>query len=227
VKVSLPKSWRAAMADELAKPYFQALRDFVDGEREKLPGRIFPPEKDVFSAFRFTPLDEVSVLILGQDPYIRPGQAHGLCFSVRPDVQTPPSLQNIFKELKADVGCAIPNNGFLVPWSKQRVLMLNTILTVREGEPLSHKGRGWEDFTDAVIGRVNEKPTPVVFVLWGAPAHKKVSLIDTSRHVIVKGAHPSPLSASKGFFGSRPFSAINRALAKTGQPPIDWQLPNV
>jgi uracil-DNA glycosylase len=215
------------MAGELAQPYFKALSDFVDGEREKLPGGIFPPEKDVFSAFHFTPFDEVNVLILGQDPYIRPGQAHGLCFSVRPDVETPPSLQNIFKELKTDVGCAIPNNGFLVPWSKQRVLMLNTILTVREGKPGSHAGHGWETFTDAVIQQVSAKPTPVVFVLWGNPAKKKISLIDTDRHVIVKGAHPSPLSASKGFFGSRPFSAVNRALAKVGHPAIDWQLPNV
>lgn len=227
MKVSLPKSWRAAMADELAKPYFRSLGDFVDSERTAFPDRIYPPEEDVFSAFRSTPLDQVSVLILGQDPYIRAGQAHGLCFSVRPGVKTPPSLQNVFKELRSDIGCSIPDNGFLVPWAKQRVFMLNTLLTVREGTPLSHNGRGWEAFTDAVIRRVNAKSTPVVFVLWGGPAQKKLPLIDTKRHVIVEGAHPSPLSASRGFFGTRPFSAINRALAKAGQPAIDWQIPNL
>jgi uracil-DNA glycosylase len=225
--VTLPECWRMAMAEELAQPYFRTLGEFVDGEREKFPGLVYPPEEDVFSAFELTPFDEVSVLILGQDPYIHAGQAHGLCFSVRPNVKPPPSLQNIFKELKTDVGFTIPNHGFLTAWAKQRVLLLNTILTVREGQALSHKGRGWEKFTDAVIRRVSAKTTPVVFVLWGAPAQKKLALIDTQRHIIVKAAHPSPLSASKGFFGSRPFSAINRALAQLGQPAIDWQLPNL
>jgi uracil-DNA glycosylase len=164
--------------------------------------------------------------LLGQDPYVRAGQAHGLCFSVRQQVKAPPSLRNIFKELESDLGCFVPDHGFLVDWAQQGVLMLNTILTVRHGEPLSHQGRGWETFTDAVISRVSAKPAPVVFVLWGAPAQRKVALIDTQRHVIIQGAHPSPLSASRGFFGSRPFSAINRALAAAGHPAVDWQIPN-
>jgi uracil-DNA glycosylase len=227
LQTHITKSWTEAVGDELEKPYFRALAAFVDGERAKLPDKIYPPEPDVFSAFRLTPFDRVRVLLLGQDPYVRAGQAHGLCFSVRKQVKPPPSLKNIFKELHSDVGCPIPDNGFLVPWAVQGVLMLNTILTVREGEPLSHAGHGWETFTDAVISRVSAKPTPVVFVLWGGPAQKKTALIDTTRHVIVKGAHPSPLSARHGFFGSKPFSAINRALAATGRAPIDWEIPDV
>jgi uracil-DNA glycosylase len=224
MKVSLPRSWRAEVGAELAKPYFQALGDFVDRERARHPGAIYPAEDDVFSAFRLTPFDDVNVLLLGQDPYFRAGQAHGLCFSVRREVKPPPSLRNIFKELASDVGCAIPGSGFLSPWAEQGVLMLNTVLTVREGAPLSHRGQGWETFTDFVISRVNAKRKPVVFVLWGAPAQKKIALIDAKRHVIVKAAHPSPLSAANGFFGSRPFSAVNRALAAAGRPPIDWRL---
>jgi uracil-DNA glycosylase len=227
VKVSMPKSWKLAVGDELGKPYFQALGDFVDGERARFSDHVYPPEAEVFSAFRLTPFDKVRVLLLGQDPYVRVGQAHGLCFSVRQKVKTPPSLRNIFKELESDVGCFIPDNGFLVHWAKQGVLMLNTILTVRDGETLSHQGRGWEKFTDAVIRRVSAKPTPVVFVLWGGPAHKKVALIDAERHIIVKAAHPSPLSAAHGFFGSKPFSAINRALLAAGHPAVDWQIPNL
>jgi uracil-DNA glycosylase len=224
VKVSLPISWKAELGAELAKPYFRALGDFVDAERGRHPGAIYPVE-DVFSAFRLTPFEKVNVLLLGQDPYFRAGQAHGLCFSVRRGVTPPPSLRNIFKELASDVGCAVPGGGFLVPWAEQGVLMLNTVLTVRDGEPLSHQGRGWETFTDLVISRVSAKPTPVVFVLWGAPAQKKIALIDTDRHVVVKAAHPSPLSAPRGFFGSRPFSAINRALRAARHPAIDWRLP--
>jgi uracil-DNA glycosylase len=227
VKASLPKSWKSALADELGKPYFRALGDFVDGERAKFSDRVFPPERDVFSAFQLTPFDSVKVLLLGQDPYVRLGQAHGLCFSVRQRVKAPPSLRNIFKELESDLGCFIPDNGFLAPWAEQGVLMLNTILTVRDGEPLSHQGRGWETLTDAVIRRVSAKKAPVVFVLWGAPAQKKMALIDTQRHVIVKAAHPSPLSASRGFLGSKPFSAINRALAAAGHSPVDWQISNL
>jgi uracil-DNA glycosylase len=223
VKVSIPKSWKAVIGDEIAKPYFHHLCEFVDGERTKFPGRIYPPEQDVFAAFRLTPFEKVSVLLLGQDPYFRVGQAHGLAFSVRETVKLPPSLRNIFKELKNDLGCTIPDNGFLVHWAKQGVLMLNTVLTVRDGKPLSHRGRGWETFTNLVISRVSAKPTPVVFVLWGESAQRKTALIDTERHVVVKAAHPSPLSASSGFFGSKPFSAINRALADAGKPAIDWQ----
>ena len=215
------------MGDQLDQPYFQALGDFVDGERARFADRIYPPEREVFSAFQLTPFDRVRVLLLGQDPYVRAGQAHGLCFSVREKVKPPPSLRNIFKELASDLGCVVPDNGFLVHWARQGVLMLNTILTVRDGEPLSHQSRGWEKFTDAVIHRVSARPARVVFVLWGGPAQKKIALIDTQRHTIVTAAHPSPLSATRGFFGSRPFSAINRALHAAGQPPIDWQIPNL
>jgi uracil-DNA glycosylase len=204
--MSLPKTWRAVVGAELRKPYFAALEAFVDGERAKHPGRIYPPEEDVFAAFHLAPFDGVDVLLLGQDPYFRAGQAHGLCFSVRPHVTPPPSLKNIFKELHADV---------------------NSVLTVRDGAPLSHRGHGWETFTDAVISRVSGKPTPVVFVLWGEAAQKKLALIDTARHTVIKGAHPSPQSATHGFFGSRPFSAINRALAAAGQPAIDWRIPDL
>jgi uracil-DNA glycosylase len=227
VKVSIPNSWKSALGDELGKPYFQSLGEFVDGERARFSDRVYPPEEEVFSAFHLTPFDKVRVLLLGQDPYVRLGQAHGLCFSVRQRVKTPPSLRNIFKELESDVGCFIPDNGFLVHWAKQGVLMLNTILTVRDGEPLSHQGRGWEKFTDAVIHRVSDKPTPIVFVLWGGPAQKKIALIDSERHIIVKAAHPSPLSAAHGFFGSKPFSAINRALLAAGHPAVDWQIRNL
>jgi uracil-DNA glycosylase len=227
MKVTIPESWKAALGGELTKPYFAELRTFVDAEREKFPGRVYPPEPDVFSAFRLTPFDDVKVLLLGQDPYPGAGQAHGLCFSVREKVKPPRSLANIFKELASDLGCAIPDNGFLVPWATQGVLMLNTVLTVREGEPLSHRGRGWETFTDLVISRVSAKATPVVFVLWGAAAQKKRALIDEKRHAVVMAAHPSPLSARNGFFGSRPFSAINRALATAGHAPIEWRLPDL
>jgi uracil-DNA glycosylase len=227
VKVTIPQSWQSVVGDELGKPYFLALGDFVDAERAKFPGRIYPPEDEVFSAFDLTPFQKVDVLLLGQDPYFRPGQAHGLCFSVRQKVKPPPSLNNIFKELHTDVGCVIPDNGFLVPWAEQGVLMLNTVLTVRDGKPGSHEGHGWEKFTDLVISRVNAKTTPVVFVLWGTAAQKKIPLVDTSRHVIVKAAHPSPQSAPHGFFGSKPFSAINGALAAAGRPPINWQIPNL
>lgn len=227
MKVSIPKSWRSALADELGQPYFRTLGEFVDGERARFAERVYPPEEEVFSAFDLTPFDRVKVLLLGQDPYVRPGQAHGLCFSVRRKVKPPPSLRNIFKELESDLGCFVPDNGFLIHWAKQGVLMLNTILTVRDGESLSHQGRGWETFTDAVIRRVSDKPTPVVFVLWGGPAQKKSALIDTQRHDIVTAAHPSPLSASRGFLGSKPFSAINRALGAAGHPPVDWQIPNL
>ena len=185
---------------------------------------MFPPEDDVFSALRLTPFDEVKVVLLGQDPYHDDGQAHGLCFSVRPGVKAPPSLVNIFKELHSDLGCVIPNNGCLTPWAKQGVLLLNAVLTVRAHQANSHKNQGWEQFTDAVIRAVNDRPQPVVFLLWGNYAQKKGILVDANRHRVIKGAHPSPLSASK-FFGSKPFSAVNRALVELGNAPIDWQLP--
>ncbi len=179
----------------------------------------------MFFLHSLSPYNKVNVLLLGQDPYVGKHQAHGLCFSVLPGVPVPPSLRNIFKELRDDLGCKIPNNGYLINWAQQGILMLNTVLTVRAGLPFSHRGKGWEIFTDAVIESVNEKESPVVFLLWGNAAQKKISLIDTSRHIIIKGAHPSPLSA-KQFFGRRPFSQVNQALKELGKPEIDWQIPN-
>ena len=193
---------------------------------ERRAHSVFPPDAEVFHALEATPYEDVNVLLLGQDPYHDDGQAHGLCFSVRPGIKPPPSLVNIYKELQADVGFRIPNNGYLEPWARQGVLMLNAVLTVRAHTPNSHKDRGWETFTDAVIRKVNEKSDPVVFVLWGGYAQKKVKLVDTSRHTVIQSAHPSPLSARNGFFGSRPFSAINEALRRAGKPAIDWQLPD-
>jgi len=194
-------------------------------ERQKFT--VFPPETEVFSALHLTPVEKVSVLILGQDPYHDDNQAHGLCFSVRPGVPIPPSLLNIFKELKNDVGCKMPNNGYLTHWAEQGVLLLNAVLTVQAHQANSHKDRGWETFTDAVIQAVNAKTDPVVFVLWGANARKKISLIDQSRHIVIESPHPSPLSAHRGFFGSRPFSRINTALRAAGKAEIDWQIPDL
>lgn len=223
--MDLPKSWQPHLADELAKPYFQKLREFLVQERQT--ETVFPPEEDVFSALALTPYDQTRVLLLGQDPYHDDNQAHGLCFSVRPGIKAPPSLVNMFKELQADCGCKIPNNGYLISWAKQGVLMLNAVLTVRAHTPNSHKSKGWETFTDAIIKIVNAKNDRVVFVLWGGYAQKKEALIDANRHVILKAAHPSPLSAKNGFFGSKPFSSINAALAQAGNSPIDWQIPDV
>jgi uracil-DNA glycosylase len=224
VKTTLPEDWHELLEGELEKPYFQQLYDFVLEERQK--HTVFPPAKEVFSALRLTPYSRVKVLLLGQDPYHDHNQAHGLCFSVRPGVTPPPSLRNIFKELHDDLGCRIPNNGYLVPWAEQGILLLNAVLTVRAHEAASHANHGWETFTDAIIRKVNEKSDPVVFVLWGGYARKKKSLIDTSRHVIIESAHPSPLS-SRQFFGSRPFSKINKALSDAGKQEINWQLPDL
>ncbi len=219
----LPASWVQALDPEFAAPYFHELKDFLVAERRA--HAVFPPAPDVFNALRFTPLDGVKVLILGQDPYHGPGQAHGLSFSVRPGVRVPPSLQNIYKELQTDLpGFTPPRHGYLRHWAEQGVLLLNAVLTVRQGEPNSHAGHGWETFTDAVIRAVNDKPERVVFVLWGAYARKKAKLVTGKQHVIVESAHPSPLSADR-FFGSRPFSKVNAALEESGQAPIDWQLP--
>jgi uracil-DNA glycosylase len=225
MRTDLPESWQAVVGDELGKPYFAELARFVDGERARQT--VFPPEEDVFNALRYTPFDQVTVLLLGQDPYHDEGQAHGLCFSVRPGVKPPPSLANIFTELERDLGCRRPDNGYLVPWAEQGVLLLNAVLTVRAHTANSHKGRGWERFTDQVIRAVSARAAPAVFVLWGAYAQKKIELIDTARHAVVQAAHPSPLSARFGFFGSRPFSRINAQLRATGQREIDWKLPNV
>jgi uracil-DNA glycosylase len=221
----LPASWQPVLADEITQPYFKALQKFVDEERQTQT--VFPPEKEVYAALEHTPYQNVNVFLLGQDPYHDDGQAHGLCFSVRPGVRPPPSLVNIYKELKADVGFRIPNNGYLVKWADQGILMLNAVLTVRAHQANSHKDKGWEKFTDAVLRAVNDKSDQVIFVLWGAYAQKKVKLIDTQKHLIIQSAHPSPLSARNGFFGSKPFSKINAALHAAGKPEIDWQIPDV
>src|SRR5689334_6817348 len=224
MRIQLPADWKAALDGELKKPYFQKLKEFVDEERAA--HTVYPPEGDVFNAFKLTPYEQVKVLLLGQDPYHDEGQAHGLCFSVRPGVKRPPSLVNIFKELHSDLGCKIPNNGYLVPWAEQGVMLLNAVLTVRAHKAASHKNKGWETFTDAVIRALGERKKPVVFLLWGAFAQKKVKLIDTSRHRVVKAAHPSPLSFRK-FLGSKCFSAVNEALEELGESPIDWQIPDL
>ena len=218
-------TWRPILIEETRKPYFLDLQRFVAEQRAQVT--VFPPEDEVFAALHLTPIEQVKVLILGQDPYHDDGQAHGLCFSVRPGVAIPPSLLNIFKELRSDLGCTMPNNGYLTPWAKQGVLLLNTALTVQAHQANSHQGKGWETFTDAVIAAVNAKTDPVVFVLWGANARKKLALIDTSRHFVIESPHPSPLSAHRGFFGSRPFSRINAALLEAGKEEIDWQIPNL
>ena len=225
MQIALPESWQTHLANELNQPYFHKLAQFVDEERQHFT--VFPPEPEVFSALQITPYERVNVLLLGQDPYHDHNQAHGLCFSVCPGIKPPPSLMNMFKELHNDVGFQIPNNGYLVPWAEQGMLMLNAVLTVRAHTANSHKNHGWEKFTDAVIRAVNEKRDPVVFVLWGGYAQKKLNLIDTTRHIVVQSAHPSPLSAHNGFFGSKPFSAINQALRQADKAEIDWQLPNL
>jgi uracil-DNA glycosylase len=221
----LPPSWQTILASEFTKPYFHKLEDFLTQERQT--HTIYPAPEKVFSALELTPYDEVNVLLLGQDPYHDDNQAHGLCFSVQPGIKPPPSLVNIFKELQADMGCQTPNNGYLVSWAKQGILMLNAVLTVRAHTPNSHKNKGWETFTDAVISKINEKPEPVVFVLWGAYAQKKLKLIDSARHTVIQSAHPSPLSARNGFFGSKPFSQINAALRRAGKPEIDWEIRDI
>ncbi len=223
MRENLPEDWREVLKEALEAPSFRKLERFVEGERRK--HTVYPSEEDLFSAFRLTPYASVRVLLLGQDPYHGPGQAHGLAFSVKPGVPPPPSLANIFKELRSDLGVSFPVSGSLVPWAEQGVLLLNAVLTVREGEANSHEGEGWEEFTDAVIRAVNAKPEPVVFLLWGNYARKKRKLIDTQRHEVIESPHPSPLSAAGGFFGSRPFSRINDALMLRGQAPIRWELP--
>ncbi len=220
----LPADWQAILADEMHKPYFAALQKFVSAEREA--HAVFPPPDDVFNAFRHAPYDKVKVLLLGQDPYHGEGQAHGLCFSVRPGVKPPPSLVNIFKELKSDLDCPTPKNGDLTAWADRGVMLLNAVLTVRAHEPASHAKHGWETFTDAVIRALSQREKPLVFALWGGYAQKKAKLIDAERHRVVTAAHPSPLSAKK-FLGSKPFSAINDAHGDVGQQPIDWRLPTV
>jgi uracil-DNA glycosylase len=214
--------WNPVLKAELDKPYWYELQAFVRAERER--ATVYPPPDEVFAALHLTPYASTRVLILGQDPYHGPRQAHGLCFSVRRGVPIPPSLINIYKELRDDLGIEPPDHGDLEAWARQGVLLLNTTLTVRAGQATSHQGKGWETFTDEVIAAVNAKDHPVVFILWGSHARKKKALIDTSRHTIIESAHPSPLSASNGFFGSRPFSRTNAALTAAGLEPIDWRL---
>lgn len=218
-------SWEKALRGEFSKDYYKKLFTVV---REEYRTRtVYPPADDVFNAFHFTPLEEVKVVILGQDPYHEPGQAHGLCFSVKPQVQIPPSLINIYRELEEDVGCYIPNNGYLEKWARQGVLMLNTVLTVRAHQANSHKDIGWEQFTDAAIRILADEDRPMVFVLWGKPAQRKKEMLWNPKHLVLEAPHPSPLSAYRGFFGSRPFSKINAYLEQNGLTPIDWQIENI
>ena len=217
--------WADFLDAELKQPYYLELRKFLIDEYSTR--RIFPNMYDIFNALHFTSYAATKVVILGQDPYHEPGQAHGLSFSVLPDVPPPPSLMNIFKELRDDLGCFIPNNGCLKPWAEQGVLLLNTVLTVRAHMANSHRGHGWEIFTDKIITLLNEHERPLAFILWGNPARRKKSMITNPKHFIVESAHPSPLSASGGFFGSRPFSRVNKFLESIGSAPIDWQIPNI
>ena len=214
--------WLEALKDEFKKDYYKQLFEKVNEEyRTRL---IFPPANDIFNAFHLTPLKDVKVVILGQDPYHGNNQAHGLCFSVKPEVEIPPSLVNIYKELHDDLGCTIPDHGYLVKWAKQGVLMLNTVLTVRAHQANSHRVIGWEEFTDAAIRVLNTQDRPIVFILWGRPAQMKKAMLNNPKHLILEAPHPSPLSSYRGFFGSRPFSKTNQFLEANGVEPIDWQI---
>ncbi len=221
-----PKTdWNPLLRGEFDKPYWRELQDFVRAERSR--HQVFPPHDEVFAALHLTPYASVKVLILGQDPYHGPRQAHGLCFSVRPGVAKPPSLENIHAELHDDMGAPVPGHGSLEHWARQGVLLLNATLTVRARQAASHQRKGWETFTDEVIKVVNGKRERVVFILWGGSARRKRTLVDTGRHTVIESAHPSPLSASGGFFGSRPFSRANEALVEAGREPVDWAIPEL
>jgi len=223
-RVKLAPSWKARIGEYLERPDMQALSAFLRAEKQA--GKvIYPPGPDIFAAFEHTPFDQVRVVILGQDPYHGPNQAHGLCFSVRPGVQVPPSLQNIFKEIQRDLGIAPPDHGCLTPWADRGVLLLNAVLTVERGNANSHQGKGWEGFTDAAIDALNREREGIVFMLWGSYAQRKGQLIDARRHRVLKSVHPSPLSAHRGFLGCGHFSAANAYLEEQGQAPIDWSLP--
>lgn len=221
----LTNDWADALSEEFKKSYYRKLYQFVKEEYSKTT--VFPPANDIFNAMHYTPLSEVKVVILGQDPYHNVNQAHGLSFSVLPNQPIPPSLQNIYTELQSDLGCTIPNNGFLEKWAKQGVLLLNTVLTVRAHQANSHQNQGWEQFTDAIIGAINKVDRPVVYLLWGRPAQMKASMLNNPKHLILKAPHPSPLSAYRGFFGCKHFSQTNAFLEANGVSPIDWQIENV
>src|SRR5690625_254479 len=218
----LTNDWAPIMEKEFQKKYYRKLRDFL--KKEYSAHTVYPDMYDIFNALHYTNYENTKVVILGQDPYHGPNQAHGLSFSVQPEVSIPPSLKNIYKELQDDLGVPIPNHGSLISWAKQGVLLLNTVLTVRKKQPNSHKGKGWEDFTNEVIRQVNIKTDPVVFILWGRHAQLKEELITAKHHLVIKSPHPSPFSANKGFFGSQPFSRTNRFLEKAGRTPIDWRI---
>lgn len=218
----IEESWKKILWEEFQKPYFETLKHFLVEEKKHYT--LYPSGPNIFAAFEHTPFENVKVVILGQDPYHGEKQAHGLCFSVQEGVAHPPSLQNIFKELQSDIGCAIPKHGTLTSWAKEGVFLLNTVLTVRASQPLSHRNQGWENFTDAVIRAISSRKENVVFILWGAPAGAKASLIDSKKHLILRAPHPSPLSSYRGFFGSKPFSKTNEYLIKHGKTPITWVL---
>ncbi|MGG3448966.1 MULTISPECIES: uracil-DNA glycosylase [Bacillaceae] len=221
-KQILKNDWGPLLESEFDAPYYKQLRSFLKEEYKS--NIIYPSMDDIFNSLHFTPYEQVKVVILGQDPYHGPGQAHGLSFSVQPGIAPPPSLKNMYKELNADLGCPVPNHGYLKQWADEGVLLLNTVLTVRDGQAHSHRGKGWEIFTDRVITLISEREKPAVFLLWGRPAQSKRSLIDENKHRVIQSPHPSPLSASRGFFGSRPFSKANDCLAEMGEAPINWCL---
>ena len=221
----LSDEWQQALEEEFRKPYYKTLFEFVKEEYSKTA--VYPPAEDIFNAMHLTPLSKVKVLILGQDPYHGDRQAHGLSFSVMPKTDIPPSLQNIYQELHDDLGCTIPNNGYLKKWAEQGVLLLNTVLTVRAHQPNSHQGHGWEHFTDAIIQAVNAQDRPIVYMLWGKPAQSKIPMLKNPKHLILKAPHPSPLSAYRGFFGCKHFSQANAFLAENGQEVVDWQIEDL
>ncbi|MBE5946558.1 MAG: uracil-DNA glycosylase [Lachnospiraceae bacterium] len=221
----ISNDWAKALSPEYKKEYYKKLFDFIG--KEYASHEIFPPGDDIFNAFHLTPLKDVKCVIIGQDPYHNVGQAHGLCFSVKPEVEIPPSLVNIYKELHDDLGCYIPDNGYLVKWAEQGVLMLNAVLTVRAHQAASHQNKGWEEFTDAAIRIVNEQDRPIVFLLWGGFAQKKAAMLNNPKHLILKAPHPSPLSVYRGFYGCKHFSKANEFLKANGITPIDWQIENL
>lgn len=223
--MAIDNDWLEPLKGEFSKPYYAKLYKVIKNEYQTR--QIFPPANDIFNAYEYTPLEKVKVLILGQDPYHDVGQAHGLCFSVNPGVDIPPSLVNIYKELNDDLGCKIPNNGYLTKWAKQGVMLLNTVLTVRAHQANSHRGLGWEEFTDATIKVLNEQDRPIVYMLWGKPAQMKASMLNNPKHLILKAPHPSPLSSYRGFFGCKHFSKANDFLIKNGAEPIDWQIEDI